>query len=177
MTAKDIVQVGSGRSDAHNFLRQVAVAVTESSLKEAEAIVADLIDTMKSQPLCVGLAANQIGSNLRVAVIQDEDNDAGVVIMYNPEIIQLSGKKDKKRESCMSVWGFSGEVERRYKVVVRYCSSDLVAAERTFTGFPARIVQHEIDHLNGILYCDHVSPGGLQATDLFDNYSPLAGKG
>lgn len=80
-------------------------------------LVADLQDTMWAYPFCVGLAAPQIGVNLRVAVInptrESRDDD---LVLVNPTVLSMAGKKDRKYESCMSVWGYQGTVERRSKV-------------------------------------------------------------
>lgn len=126
---------------------------------------------MASQPLCVGLAANQIGQNLRIAVVERPDKEP--LVLLNPTIVSASGKKDKKRESCMSVWGLTAEVERRTKVRVAYQDLDLAPHEETFEGFLARVVQHEIDHLVGVLYVD-VAVTPTVPTNIFDGYSPLA---
>lgn len=128
-------------------------------------LVSDLRDTMSAHAVCVGLAAPQIGSSLRVAVAQVADGET--VVLINPVVLATSGKKDVKRESCMSLWGLTGSVERREKVLVAYLDERGSPQERQFKSFAARVIQHEIDHLDGTLY-DTRAQGGLVRTDLFD---------
>jgi peptide deformylase len=154
----------------HPAITQPTTVVTEVDLPEARALASDLLDTMSAQPLCVGLAANQIGSTLQVAVIELSSSDQ--LVLVNPKLVSASGKKDRKRESCMSLWGLTGDVERRSKATVVYQDLDLNTHEQTFEGFVARVVQHEIDHLEGRLFIEHVV-GEPSATELFEGYSPV----
>jgi peptide deformylase len=131
----------------------------------------DLLDTMGAQQLCVGLAANQIDSPLSVAVVSRSGTEEEPLILFNPVVLSATGKKDKKRESCMSVWGFTGEVERRSNIVVAFEDYQLQPMELMLSGFVARVAAHEIDHLQGVTFVDHVA-GGLVPTDLFDGFSP-----
>ena len=86
--------------------------------------------------------------------------------------INVKGKKDKKRESCMSVWGKQAEVERRDKVLVEYMDENFQKVQREFSGYESRCVQHEIDHLNGILYIDRLKPDAtLSDASFFNEYS------
>ncbi len=84
-----------------------------------------------------------------------------VLVLVNPRITQLTGKKDKKRESCMSLPHYGAPVERRSKVTVLY--QDIAGSEQTLQAdaFLARIIQHEVDHLDGILYVDHLRDWAL----------------
>lgn len=97
--------------------------------------------------------------------------------MVNPEVVREFGGKDKKRESCMSLPGWTGDVVRREKLTVRFLDLTGEAVEQTFSGFEARVVAHEIDHLAGVLYADRSREGGfpLAETDLFDraNFSAV----
>lgn len=173
MTARSILQADESliHESGSVALRESAVRVDASNVVEARRVADDLLETMASQPLCVGLAANQIGERLQIAVIQRPDDEP--LVLLNPTIVSTSGKKDKKRESCMSVWGLTAEVERRTKATVAYEDLDLRAHEATFEGFTSRVVQHEIDHLNGVLYVDIASTSATQ-TNLFEGYSPHA---
>ncbi|WP_185976142.1 peptide deformylase [Mycolicibacterium sp. 018/SC-01/001] len=169
---KQILQWSQTAGSEHP-LRQHAIPVDHSNLDETVQVASDLIDTMEAQPLAVGLAANQIGSPLNVAVIKLVNSESPqILVMVNPQVLSQSGKKDRKRESCMSVWGLTGDVERRYKVNIAYADLDLMQHERTFSGFEARIAQHEVDHLNGVLYVDHLGSGELRPTDIFESYEP-----
>lgn len=166
----------SGQSAEHgpttDYIFSSARKVEESTLDAAVKIAADLKDTMRNFDFCVGLAANQINSPLAVCVVKIVDEDSSLV-MVNPRVIQLSGKKDKKRESCMSVWGWAGEVERRANVEVEYCDLELQIHSSRFSGYQARIVQHEIDHLEGRLYTDRLSSQMVPAP-FFDSRTPIA---
>jgi peptide deformylase len=170
LTNQTIIQVSrsGGTSESDHILRQRAAEI-ESIGSETQLLVEDLLRVMNAHPICVGLAAPQLGVLKRVAVA-DVGRDQSLVLI-NPEILATSGKRDKKRESCMSVWGLTGVVERREKVSIRY--QDLTGRwhEENFRSFPARVICHEIDHLNGVLYTALVE-GPLEATDLFAGKSP-----
>lgn len=133
--------------------------------------VDDVIDTFWSHKIAVGLAAPQVGIPLKFSVINHTKNkEEEMLILVNPIITTLSGKKDKKKESCMSVPDYAGEVERRKKISVefqnRYGEKQSLEAE----GFLARVIQHEIDHLDGVLYLDRMeNTSKIERTDLFKN--------
>lgn len=151
------------------LLLQRATPVTMDNLAEARRVAEDLADTVRSQSLAIGLAANQINSPLAVAMIAVEDYE---LIMFNPQILSATGKKDRKRESCMSVWGLTGEVERREKIKLSYQDYSLSVHEIFLKGFISRVAQHEVDHLNGKLYTSLVH-GEIRSTDLFAGHSPV----
>lgn len=133
--------------------------------------VEDLLETFWSHNIAVGLAAPQIGIQLRLAVINYTREKSGdTFIIINPKVLSTSGKKDKKKESCMSVPGYAGEVERRKKIAIEY--QDRFGQKKTLVaeGFMARVIQHEIDHLEGVLYIDQMENiSKLERTDLFKN--------
>lgn len=170
MVARRIIQAtkSGGTSDEHQVLT-TRTEVVDAFDDGLASLLQDLHDTMNSQELCIGLAAPQIGVSQKVAVAQIEDKE--VLELVNPEVLTNTGKRDTKRESCMSLFGWTGSVERRHKLLVRYQDRDGETHERSFSGFPARVVLHEIDHLDGTLYIDHLS-GAAEATDLFDEYTP-----
>ena len=132
------------------ILRQRARKVTQfdSSLHR---LLDDMLETMRDAP-GVGLAANQIGVPLQVAVIELEDR---ITELVNPEIVKASGEI-VDWEGCLSLPGFVAEVKRYGKVTVkardRHGKEFRVKGEELF----ARALQHEIDHLNGILYIDYL---------------------
>ncbi|WP_269821888.1 peptide deformylase [Nocardia asteroides] len=162
-----------GTPDEYATLSSSTVAVQEFD-DSVRILVVDLLDTMHAQPLCVGLAAPQIGSNLSVAVVAKAEPKTGAdLVLINPVLIAATGKKDKKRESCMSLWGLAGEVERRSKITVEYYVLDGEKRSANFDGYFARVIQHEIDHLNGVLFSERTTQE-LVPTDIFDNYSPIA---
>lgn len=158
-------------AEPHQLLTRHTDPARESDLHAVQSVVTDLLATMAYQELCVGLAANQIGERFRVAVVQRPDQEP--LVMINPTIVSLTGKKDRKRESCMSVWGLTADVERRSKVAVAYQDDRLNAHEEVFEGFLGRVVQHEIDHLDGVLYTDRATSSPV-ATDIFQGYTPEA---
>jgi peptide deformylase len=175
MSERKILQVTAtgGDKNSENVLTSPARFV--SSIDDAiHQVIQDLRDTLWAFQVCVGLAAPQIGVDLRIAVLnwERESRDEDLV-MINPELLSTSGKRDTKRESCMSVWGLQGEVERRTRALVRFLDEEGSPQEISFTGFGARVVQHEMDHLDGQLYRDRLRSGAsLLKTDLFDRDSP-----
>ncbi len=140
------------------FLLRVAEPVTEFNTPPLEALIADLFDTMRA---CdgAGLAAPQIGVGLRVVVFGVEENprypEAEPVpptVLINPVIEPLGPEREEGLEGCLSLPGLRGAVPRYQRI--RYSGFDGAgrAIEREAEGFHARVVQHEVDHLDGILY-------------------------
>jgi peptide deformylase len=173
MSIKEIIQgkFTGGTVESDELLSAVAAEVTDFGSLLAE-VVRDLRDTLWHHSICVGLAAPQIGVSLRIAVLnwqrESADND---LILVNPRIIEVTGKKDTKHESCMSVWGFLGDVVRRDKVIIQYSDISGGSHRKTFDGFGARVVQHELDHLDGTLYSAKLKEGSqLSAASLFDGH-------
>ena len=106
----------------------------------------------------VGLAAPQIGVSKQIAIMNPEpEDDAKLIKMINPRIVAVSDEKVKIEEGCLSVPGVRADVERPERVTVLY--QDENGKERTLEaeGLLARIVQHELDHLNGVLFIDRLS--------------------
>jgi peptide deformylase len=125
-------------------------------------LVQDLIDTMHDGPGSVGVAASQIGVTLRVCVVDvsknrhGKENNHGLLRMINPEIISRSGSATM-REGCMSVPDYTGDVDRATEIVVRFSEPDGTVQEFTASGFEAVAIQHEMDHLDGVLFLDRVT--------------------
>lgn len=119
--------------------------------------VDDLIETLLSHKIAVGLAAPQIGIPFRFCAINLKQEDSKTLVLVNPKLISNSGKKDKKKESCMSLPHFRGPVERREKIQISFLSRNGDEQIMDATGFLSRTILHEIDHLEGILYIDKVS--------------------
>lgn len=130
--------------------RAVEVAAVDG---EVRTLLADLWDTMRAAD-GVGLAANQIGVARRVAVVSAEGQDVALV---NPVIVEREGKA-KQEEGCLSIPDLYADVSRPARVVVE--AADETGAVRRIegTGLLARAMQHEIDHLDGILFLDRVGP-------------------
>ena len=125
---------------------------------EVRALVDDMFETMYEAP-GVGLAAIQIGVARRVVTVdtakKDDPKDPRVFI--NPEIIWSSDEKGTYEEGCLSIPEFYEEVERPVGVKVRYMDLDGKTHEIDADGFLATVLQHEIDHTNGVLFIDHIS--------------------
>ncbi len=122
---------------------------------DPDAVVADLLDTMRSFGHCVGIAAPQIGDSVRVAVVDCTGHpkapDAhGELVLVNPVIVAASGS-EVGREGCLSIPAFTANVRRATEITVEADGLRLDAR-----GFEARAIQHEIDHLDGLLFLDRV---------------------
>ena len=145
-------------------LRRKSKAVAKIDKKILD-LVKDLKDTLKTQkePEGVGLAAPQIGRNLKVFVA-DYKNFRRVVI--NPEILKVEKSKPRTKkaaqgkkeilEGCLSLPYYYGPLKRAAKITVRYLNEKAEKTVETFEGFDAQIILHEIDHLNGILFIDRL---------------------
>ncbi len=154
MAIREIITLG------HPTLRQKARKVTRFG-PEVKKLIDDMIETMRAAP-GVGLAAPQINVPERVIVVElpaDEETGAPAELyaFVNPEIVRASRETEEGQEGCLSIPGYVGEVERHVEIIVRgqdaYGKPQRVKAQ----GYLARIFQHEIDHLNGILFIDRVS--------------------
>ncbi|SDW25205.1 peptide deformylase [Roseicitreum antarcticum] len=118
---------------------------------------ADMIDTMEAMP-GVGLAAPQIGVMLRLAVVDASEGRGQAVRMANPEILHASAQMRSHDEGSPNLPGVWAQVERPRAVTVRFLNDQGAAEERDFVSLWATSVQHQIDHLNGRMYFDHLRP-------------------
>lgn len=152
MTVRSVLRMGDSR-----LLRR-AEEVSSFNSPELNAVLQDMRDTMQSLD-GVGLAAPQIGLNKRIVIFGVERNprypDAEIVpgtVLINPVITPLSDEKEEGWEGCLSVPGMRGLVPRYTQI--RYQGRDEFGGliDRTVSGFHARVVQHECDHLDGVLY-------------------------
>jgi peptide deformylase len=138
----------------------------------ARALAVDLVDTMRASPACVGLAAPQIGVGLRAFAVDVTGHKKvrachGEVVLFDPEVL-LAHDPTLGREGCMSVPDLTGDVARPTRLVVRGTSPDGTQRVVQVEGFEARAFQHELDHLDGILFLDRVpSPGALFARKVY----------
>ena len=151
----------------HNFpdpiLKQKAkrVRVIDGSVKK---LIIDMIETMHSDPGRVGLAAPQVGVSLRVIVIGlPEAEDIAIV---NPEIVRRRGER-LINEGCLSVPGYFGQVTRAESVTVKGRDQSGKEIRIKAEGLLAQALEHEIDHINGVLYLDH-----LESTDKLYKIEP-----
>ena len=138
-------------------LRLVSEPVTEIT-DEIRTLAADMIETMYDAP-GIGLAAVQIGVLKRVVTIDasKDENARNPTVYLNPEIVWSSEERRVYDEGCLSIPDFYGEVERPDRVRVRYMNLDGQTVEQEADGLLATCLQHEIDHLNGVLFIDHLS--------------------
>lgn len=136
-------------------LRQPAAPVAEIT-DDIRAIWTDMVDTMEAMP-GVGLAAPQIGVMLRLAVVDASDARGQVVRMANPEVLHASAQMRSHDEGSPNLPGVWANIERPRAVTVRFMNDQGVIEERDFVHLWATSVQHQIDHLNGRMYFDHLS--------------------
>jgi peptide deformylase len=136
-------------------LRSVAAKV--EAITDAErAVWDDLIDTMEAMP-GVGMGANQIGVMQRLAVVDASQERGQVVRMANPEILHASVQLRAHDEASPNLPGVWATIKRPRAVTVRYMDEHGETVEKDFVGLWATSVQHQIDHLNGKMYFDHLS--------------------
>ena len=126
------------------FLAQKSAPATKDDLPVAR----DLLDTLAAhKATCVGMAANMIGVTKRIIAF---DNDGKYMLMLNPEIVKQSGEYETE-ESCLSLLGGPRKTKRYQKIKVQYQTEEFQVRLKSFEGWTAQIIQHEIDHCNGIL--------------------------
>ena len=134
----------------------------------------DMIDTMEAMP-GVGLAAPQIGVMLRLAVVDASDSRGQAIRMANPEILHASGQLRPHDEASPNLPGVHATIERPRAVTVRYLNDRGEIEDRDFVLLWATSVQHQIDHLNGRMYFDRLSP--LKRQMLIKRAQTLARRG
>ena len=177
MAVRPILRLG------HPCLRQVAAPVTEFAVPSLQELVQDLLDTMRAND-GAGLAAIQIGVPLRVVVFELESNPrypeaepVPLTILVNPKLEFLGEERELGWEGCLSVPGMRGLVPRFKRL--RYRGYDELGRpiDRTVADFHARVVQHECDHLDGILYpqrIEDMTAFGFQDELVASGVLPLA---
>jgi peptide deformylase len=133
-------------------LKQVAAPAQGA---DVDRVAADLLETMRAHERCVGLAAPQIGELVRVVVVDvsehpKADTSNGLMVLANPRIVAATGR-EVAREGCLSIPDLTANVSRATRIVVAHREGEVECL-----GFEARCVQHELDHLDGILFLDRV---------------------
>jgi peptide deformylase len=138
--------------------KRLRTAATDVSAitDEVRGIWADLIDTMEAMP-GVGMGANQIGVMLRLAVVDASKERGKVIRMANPEILHASVELREHDEASPNLRGVSAIIKRPRAVTVKFLNDKGIIDRRDFIGLAATSIQHQIDHLNGKLYFDHLS--------------------
>ena len=159
MSVREIVEVG------HPVLRERAREVSGEELAspETQRLIDDMIETMRAAG-GAGIAANQVAETARIAVAEVSDNPRypykpaiPLTVFVNPEIEVLDDAVETINEGCLSVPGIRGELERHMRIRVSYLDRDGVPHEEEKLGLTAGTFQHEVDHLDGILFLDRVS--------------------
>lgn len=152
MTARRVLRMG------HPILLERSQPVDKFSTSELRALIDDMLDTMIAED-GAGIAAPQIGVLKRVVIFGIENNPryphvepVPTTILVNPEIAVVSDDKDEGWEGCLSVPGMRGLVPRYKRIIYSGYDVNGHKIEREVEGFHARVVQHEVDHLDGILY-------------------------
>ena len=166
MAVKKILKI----AQYEKFLRTPSDPVKKIN-REIKQIIEDLKDTMADPSIpALGLAAPQIGSHKRVFGVyigyfdraENDPNPPIATIFINPVVVASPAEPEVDSEACLSIPNMSGNVPRPLNITVRYMDEQGATVERTFTGPDARAFQHELDHLNGILFLDRLtSPNEL----------------
>jgi peptide deformylase len=158
MSVLPIVAVGDP------VLRERAREVTPEELRspQVQRLIDDMVDTMRAAG-GAGLAANQVGELLRIFVVEVAGNprypykpDVPLTVVVNPVVEPLDGETAAINEGCLSVPGLRGEVDRHVRVRVRRLDRDGAPHDETRLGLTAGTFQHELDHLDGVLFLDRV---------------------
>ncbi len=135
-------------------LKTVAVSITEIN-DDIKQLAQDMLETMYAAP-GIGLAATQVDQHIQLVVIDVSEEKDQPLVLINPEIIEKEGIQTHE-EGCLSVPGIFAKVKRADQVVVKYQDIDGQHQELAATGLLAVCIQHELDHLKGIVFLDHLS--------------------
>lgn len=146
----------------NEILRTVSEELKKSEFDQYIKLWREMIRYIKNpENMGVWLAAPQVGYNKRlivVSLLKDREDEAfPTVMMLNPEILEFSNECEIEKEGCLSVPGENGEVERYKKIKLKYIDENKKEKILVLSWVPARIVQHEIDHLNGVLFTDKIT--------------------
>lgn len=140
------------------ILRGKAKNVDDPKSSEIKALIKKMAEAMFAEPDGIGIAAPQIGAGLRIFLVAKDilqgRKTANFLVFINPVLKKTSSKKDKDTEGCLSVRGYYGEVMRPEKITVEYIDEVGKKHTRGASGLFARVLQHELDHLEGILFID-----------------------
>ena len=136
----------------------------DSNYPELDTLIKNMFETMYASD-GVGLAAPQIGLSIKLIVIDGSPMGEDFPeckdfkkILINPEITEFGGEKSSTEEGCLSLPGIHESVQRPSQIKIKYLDEKMEPQEEVLTGFAARIVQHEYDHLEGKMFIDHISP-------------------
>ncbi|TRX51623.1 peptide deformylase [Fulvivirga sp. M361] len=142
-------------------LKKRAVDITPGEI-DVKQLSVDMFETMEGAH-GIGLAAPQIGKSIRMFVVdgrpmEEKEMEDFVKVFINPEILEETGEEWPFEEGCLSIPNIREEVLRNAKLRIRYFDVDWNEHEEEFDGMKARIIQHEYDHIEGILFTDHLTP-------------------
>ncbi len=173
MAVRPILEIG------HPALREPAREVTPEELgsPEVQTLIDDMIETKRAMH-GAGLAAPQIGEGLRIAVAEVEPNNPRypykpalpLTVFVNPLIEPLDSETATINEGCLSVPGLRGELERHVNIRVTYLDRDGTERSETKRGLTAGTFQHEVDHLDGILFVDRADPRTLATWEHYERF-------
>lgn len=150
-----VIQTGK----TNKILRTKSEAVNPLEFRKFTKIAEEMVKYVKNRDNgCVGIAASQIGLNKRIVAVSlmrdRDDENYRTIAMMNPEIVEHSREMECDNEGCLSIPGTKGDVERWKWIKVSYLDISVRPQTIILRDFPARIVQHEVDHLDGILFID-----------------------
>jgi len=174
VSVRQIVEIG------HPVLRERAREVTPEELRSdsVQGLIDDMVETMR-RANGAGLAANQVAETLRIAVVEVREGNprypykppVPLTVIVNPVIEPLDDDVEQINEGCLSVPNLRGEVPRHMAVRVRYLDREGVEHQEVRRGLTAGTFQHELDHLDGVLFLDRVSePATLTTWDQFQRF-------
>ncbi|MCD6014253.1 MAG: Peptide deformylase [Solirubrobacterales bacterium] len=173
MSVREIVEIG------HPVLRERSRELTREELRSAEiqGLIDDLIETRRAAD-GAGLAANQVGVAVRIAVAEIEGVNPRypykppipLTVIVNPTIEPLDDELFEVNEGCLSVPGLRGDLRRQVAIRLRYLDREGAEHEEIKRGLTAGTFQHEVDHLDGILFVDRADPRTLTTWEQFDRF-------
>lgn len=148
----------------HPTLKKVAQDI-DKDYPELEKLISDMFDTMEGTGDGIGLAAPQVNKSIRLFVIDASDLEEHYPeckdfkkVFINAQITKRGGDDVIQEEACLSLPGLSEEVERPDEITITYYDENWKKYEETYSGMLSRIIQHEYDHLEGMVYTDHITP-------------------
>jgi peptide deformylase len=173
MSVREIVQIGDP------VLRERARELSLDELRspETQALIDDLVETRRAAN-GAGLAANQVGVAVRIAIAEVEDVNPRypykppipLTVIVNPTIEPLDGELFDVNEGCLSVPGLRGDLRRHVSIRLRYLDRDGNEHDEVRRGLTAGTFQHEVDHLDGVLFVDRADPRSLATWEQFERF-------
>ncbi|KAG3113174.1 hypothetical protein PI124_g7470 [Phytophthora idaei] len=158
----------------NSALRRMSKSVADTRAPAVRRLLEDLDKEVRDEA-GVGIAAPQLAHNLRMFLMlknmPENEDDLGNLeyqAVLNPEIVAMSNSTKRDFEGCLSVPGYQGIVKRAEEIRVQYQDAEGRKIQETLTDFPARVFQHELDHLNGVMYLDRLESGSLIHNEEFE---------